>query len=89
MDSAPAHHLVNEAEFLEEFDFIAVKFLPHNTTLLIQPMDQQVTYNFKKPYIKELFQRRFEVTSAMELTLCDFCKNRFKILYCLGLTDKA
>ena len=41
---------------LEEFEFIKVKFLPLNTTPVVQPMYQQVISNFKKFYTKALFQ---------------------------------
>ena len=40
MDNAPAHPSGLEDDLLEEFEFIKVKFLPPNTTPLLQPMDQ-------------------------------------------------
>ncbi|XP_023230982.1 tigger transposable element-derived protein 1-like isoform X1 [Centruroides sculpturatus] len=89
LDNAPAHPPGMEAELLGECDFIVMKFLPPNITSIIQPMDQQIISNFKKYYTKALFQRCFEVTSDTELTLCDFWKNHFNILLCLGLIDKA
>jgi len=85
MDNAPAHPPGLAGELMEELDFITVKFLPPNTTPLIQPMDQQVISNFKKLYTKALFQRCFDT----ELTLRDFWKHRFNILHCLTLVDKA
>ena len=66
-----------------------MKFLPPNTTPLIQPVDQQVILDFKKLYTKTLFQRCSEVTSDTELTLRDFWKHHFNILHCLTLVDKA
>nr|XP_053637313.1 myoneurin-like [Cherax quadricarinatus] len=69
MDNAPARHPSLQDYVLPEFDFTTVKFLPPNTTPLIQPMDQEVIGNFKKLYTKSLFQRCFEVTSDTELTL--------------------
>jgi len=89
MDNAPAHPLGLADELMEELDFITVKFLPPNTSPLIQPMDQQVISNFKKLYTKALYQRCFEVTSDTELTLRDFWKRHFNILHCLTLIDKA
>ncbi|XP_016070266.1 PREDICTED: tigger transposable element-derived protein 1-like [Miniopterus natalensis] len=89
MDKAPAHPPGLEAELVEEYSFITVKFLPPNTTPLIQPMDQQVISNFKKLYTKALFQRCFEVTSGANLTLREFWKEHFNILTCLRLIDRA
>ena len=89
MDNAPAHPPGLEDQLLEEFSFITVKFLPPNTTPLIQPMDQQVISNFKKLYTKALFQRCFEVTNDTQLTLREFWKNHFSILNCISLIDKA
>ena len=89
IDNAPAHPPDLEDDLVEEFDFIKVKFLPPNTTPSIQPMDQQVISNFKKLYTKALFQRYFEVTSDTELTLRDFWKNHFNILYCIGMINKS
>nr|XP_020452715.1 tigger transposable element-derived protein 1 [Monopterus albus] len=89
MDNAPAHPPGLEDDLLEEFEFIKVKFLPPNTTPLLQPMDQQVTSNFKKLYTKALFQLCFEVTEGTNLTLREFWKNHFHIVNCLKLIDKA
>ncbi|KAF6276060.1 hypothetical protein mRhiFer1_009416 [Rhinolophus ferrumequinum] len=89
MDNAPTHPPGLEDKSMEEFSFIDVRFLPPNTTPLIQPMDQQVISNFKKLYTKALFQRCFEVTSDTELTLREFWKNHFNTLHCLRLIDKA
>ena len=49
MDNAPAHPPGLEEDLLEEFKFIKIMFLPPNTTPVLQPMDQQVIANFKKP----------------------------------------
>lgn len=89
LDNAPAHPKGLEEDFSVEYGFIRVKFLPPNTTPLIQPMDQQVISNFKKLYTKALFQRCFEVTSETQLTLRDFWKDNFNILHCLKIIDKA
>ena len=89
MDNAPAHPPGLEDDLLEEFEFIKVKFLPPNTTPLLQPMDQQVISNFKKLYTKALFQRCFEVTKGTNLTLREFWKNHFHIVNCLKIIDKA
>lgn len=89
MDNAPPHPPGLEDDLGADFDFIKVKFLPPNTTSLIQPMDQQVTSNFKKLYTKLLFRRCFEVTNDKQLTLRDFWKNHFNILCCINLVDQA
>ena len=89
MDNAPAHPPGLEDNLTDEFDFIKIKFLPPNTTPLIQPMDQRVIANFKQLYTKFLFQRCFEVTNNTELTLRTFWKNHFKIYHCITIIDKA
>uniref|UniRef100_UPI00358F4F24 tigger transposable element-derived protein 1-like n=1 Tax=Myxine glutinosa TaxID=7769 RepID=UPI00358F4F24 len=72
MDNAPAHPPGLEEDLEEEYSFIKVKFLPPNTTPLIQPMDQQVISNFKKLYTKAMFQRCFEgeILKALKNLLC-------------------
>ena len=69
MDNAPAHPPGLQDCVLPELHFTTIKFLPPNTTPLIQPWDQHVISNFKKLYTKALFQRCFEVTSGTELNL--------------------
>ncbi|UYV76170.1 hypothetical protein LAZ67_13002933 [Cordylochernes scorpioides] len=41
LDNAPAHPPNFEDDILEELKFIKVLYLPPNTTLILQPMDQQ------------------------------------------------
>jgi len=89
MDNAPAHPQGLEEDLGAEYGFIQVKFLPPNTTPLIQPIDQQVISNFKKLYTKALFQSCFEIASEAELNLTDFWKDHFNILHCLRIIDKA
>ena len=89
MDIAPAHPPCLEHDLVGKYGFIQVKFLPPNTTPLIQPMDQQIISNFKKLYTKALFQGCFEVTTNTVLTLKDYWKNHFNILHCWKLIDKA
>ncbi|XP_042768073.1 tigger transposable element-derived protein 1-like [Panthera leo] len=89
MDDAPAHPPGFEDDLLEEFEFIKVKFLPPNTTPVLQPMDQQVISNFKQLYTKALFQQCFEVTKGTDLTLREFWQNHFHIVNCLQIIDKA
>ena len=89
LDNAPAHPPGVEEELGEEYDFIQVRFLPPNTTPLIQPMDQNVIATFKRLYTKALFERCFEVTSATQLTLREFWRNHFHILHCLRMIEKA
>jgi hypothetical protein len=52
-------------------------------------MDQQVILNFKKLYIKALFERCFEVTEGINITLREFWKNHFHTENCLKIIDKA
>ncbi|XP_043575633.1 tigger transposable element-derived protein 1-like [Chiloscyllium plagiosum] len=89
MDNAPAHPPNLEEDLDIEYDFIKVKFLPPNTTPLIQPMDQNVIANFKKLYMKALFARCFQVTNDTDLTLDQYWKDHFNILHCISLIDKA
>ncbi|XP_060794322.1 tigger transposable element-derived protein 1-like [Neoarius graeffei] len=89
MDNAPAHPPNIEEDPDSEYDFIKIKFLPPNTTPLIQPMDQQVISNFKKLYTKALFSKCFQVINDTDLTLRDFWKDHFNILHCVNLIDKA
>ena len=43
------------------------KYLPPNTTPLIQPMYQEVIANFKKLYTKVLFHKCFHATNDTQL----------------------
>ncbi|XP_068232090.1 tigger transposable element-derived protein 1-like [Palaemon carinicauda] len=47
MDNAPALHPGLEDDLTDEFDFIKIKFLPPNTTPLLQPMNQQIITNLR------------------------------------------
>ena len=89
LDNAPAHPPGLEDDLVDEFDFIQIKYLPPNTTPLIQPMDQQVISNFKKLYTKALFRKCFQVTNDTQLTLREFWKEHFNILTCVTLIDNA
>jgi len=89
LDNAPAHPPHLEENLDEEYNFIKIKFLPPNTTAILQPMDQCVISNFKKLYIKALFERCFEVITDTKLTLRDFWKNHFNILHCVRLINQA
>ena len=59
------------------FDLIKVKFLPPNTTPLLQPLHQQVISNLEKIYMKALFFKCFEVTNDMQLSLRELWKDHF------------
>lgn len=50
LDNAPAHPPDLNKDLVGEFHFIKVKYLPLNTTPLLQAMDQRVIANFKKLY---------------------------------------
>ncbi|XP_069961022.1 tigger transposable element-derived protein 1-like [Cherax quadricarinatus] len=89
MDNAPAHPPNLDDLIFEEFGFITVKFLPPNTTPLLQPMDQQVIANFKKLYTKAMFHRCLTVITDTHLTLREFWREHFSILHCITLIGKA
>ncbi|XP_045615135.2 tigger transposable element-derived protein 1-like [Procambarus clarkii] len=78
-----------QEELFPENQFITIKFLPPNTTPLLQPMDQKVIADFKKLYMKALLERCVDVIDNTELTLKEFWKNHFNILGALHLIDKA
>uniref|UniRef100_A0A3P8PYC6 HTH CENPB-type domain-containing protein n=1 Tax=Astatotilapia calliptera TaxID=8154 RepID=A0A3P8PYC6_ASTCA len=84
-----AHPSGLEDDILEEFSFIKVLFLPPNTTPLLQPMDQQVTSNLKRPYTKHMFKRCSDITESTQLSLREFWKNHFDIAACLKLISLA
>jgi hypothetical protein len=80
LDNAPGHDPKLASSLIAKFPFIKVKFLPSNTSL-IEPMNQQVTANFKTLYTKKVFHKCFETTSCDErLTLKEFWKTQFGIL---------
>uniref|UniRef100_A0A3P9B6L0 HTH CENPB-type domain-containing protein n=1 Tax=Maylandia zebra TaxID=106582 RepID=A0A3P9B6L0_9CICH len=89
IDNAPAHPSGLEDDILEEFSFIKVLFLPPNTTPLLQPMDQQVTSNLKRPYTKHMFKRCSDITESTQLSLREFWKYHFDIVACLKLISLA
>lgn len=87
LDNAPAHSPNLKDEILQEFKFINVLYLPHSTTPILQPMDQQVISNFKKLFTKHLFHCCFEVMESTNLTLQDFWKGHYNIRICLRVID--
>nr|XP_045587806.1 tigger transposable element-derived protein 1-like [Procambarus clarkii] len=89
LDNAPAHPRQLQDDLFPENQFITIKFLPPNTTPLLQPMDQQVIANFKKLYMKALLERCVHVIDTTELTLRQFWKEQFNIMGALRLIDKA
>nr|XP_057913058.1 tigger transposable element-derived protein 1-like [Doryrhamphus excisus] len=89
LDAALAQPTGLGEDWSSEHDFITVRFLPPNTSTLLQPMDQHVISNFKKLYTKALFQRCFEVTMETNLTLREFWKDHLNILHCLSIIETA
>jgi hypothetical protein len=81
LDNAPGHPPGLEEDLEAEFNFIKIKFLPVNTTSILQPMDQQVISNFKKLYTKHMFQTCFDATLLTSLTLREFWKDHYHILH--------
>ncbi|XP_061672523.1 tigger transposable element-derived protein 1-like [Syngnathoides biaculeatus] len=89
MDKASAHPPALEEDLDIEYDFIKVKFLPSNTTLLLQPMGQPLISNFKKLYTRALFLRCFEVTQGTDLPLNVFWRDQFNIFHCINMIDEV
>uniref|UniRef100_A0A3Q2YW47 HTH CENPB-type domain-containing protein n=1 Tax=Hippocampus comes TaxID=109280 RepID=A0A3Q2YW47_HIPCM len=89
LDNAPAHPPSLEEELQGDLEFIKVKFLPPNTTPLLQPMDQQVIARFQKLYTKALFTWCFHVTNDTDLSLRDYWKDHFNVYHCVQLIEKA
>ncbi|CAL7938614.1 unnamed protein product [Xylocopa violacea] len=89
MDDAPAHPVGLQDDLLEEFNFIRIQFLPSNIASLLQPMNQLVISNFKKLYIKILFEHCFEMTEGTSLTLREFWRDHFHVVACLRIIDQA
>lgn len=55
MDNDPDNSWNLDDKLSKKFYFIKIKFFPAKTTPLLQPMDKQMIYNFKKLCIKNLF----------------------------------
>ncbi|XP_069156566.1 tigger transposable element-derived protein 1-like [Procambarus clarkii] len=89
LDNAPAHPPEMQDDLFPENQFITIKFLPPNTTPLLQSMDKQVIANFKKLYMKALLERCVHVIDTTGLTLKQFWKDHFNIMGALRLIDKA
>ncbi|XP_056416091.1 tigger transposable element-derived protein 1-like [Hyla sarda] len=90
LDNAPGHDPALAESLEAQFSFITVKFLPPNTTPLLQPMDQQVISNFKKLYTKKMFTKCSDATEAdKNLTIKEFWKTQFTILDCVRLIVSA
>ncbi|BFZ19492.1 hypothetical protein BsWGS_22531 [Bradybaena similaris] len=73
-DNAPAHPLGLEEDLGMEHDYINVKFLPPNTTPLLQPMDQQVISNLRNCTHRSSSQCVFRSLDDTEFTLRDYWK---------------
>ncbi|XP_068224266.1 tigger transposable element-derived protein 1-like, partial [Palaemon carinicauda] len=89
LDNVSAHSPGLEDDIIDQFKFIRVLYLPPNTTLIRQPMDQQVISNFKKLYTKHLFKQCFNVTQSTNLTSREFWRSHFNIVHCLKIMDQA
>ncbi|XP_049291894.1 tigger transposable element-derived protein 1-like [Anopheles funestus] len=89
MDNAPCHPQNLQDLLPEEFKFIRVQFLPCTATPLLQPIDHQVKSNFKKLYMKELFQHCFDATEGTSLSLEEFWKHHFHVVTCIKIIGKA
>ena len=89
LDNAPAHPPGLDEDLVKEYDFIPVKFLPPNTTPILQPFDQQVISNFIQLCTKGLFRKCFEITNDIELNLRESWKAHFHIMNAINLIDSA
>ena len=89
IDNATAHHQDLDDDLPGGFDFINVKFLPLNTTPLLQPIDKQVISNFNRLCTKALFRKCLEVTNFTQQQLREFWKYHFTVLNCLTRNDNA
>ena len=63
MDNATAHFQYLDNDLPDGFGYITVKFLPTNTTPLLQVMDQYVISSLRNLYSRELFRKCLEVTN--------------------------
>lgn len=85
LDNAPGHPKIIE----NENPNVKIKFLPPNTTPLLQPMDQGVIAAFKKHYLRETFQQAIKAIDEDEtLTLKKFWKD-YNICKAIKNIDKA
>ncbi|XP_037114879.1 tigger transposable element-derived protein 1-like [Syngnathus acus] len=89
LDKAPAHPPSLEEDLDIEYNFIKVQSLPSNTTLLLQPMGQEVATHFRKLYTKALFSRCFQVTKGTDLALTNFWRDHFNIFHCIHIIDEV
>ena len=85
INSSPAHPVNLMDELVGSDSFIKIIFLPCNTSPLLHPMNQKVISDFKKLYVKTLFEKCFQVTNDTNLTLKDFWTNHFNILHCIRI----
>ena len=92
LDNAPAHPPASE--LVAEHGRIRVKFLPPNTTSLIQPMDQGVIVAFKRLYRRRFLEEVMVVVDEEErdvgqLTLQNFKKyNLRSVIHNISLAWK-
>src|SRR3954452_8277468 len=56
--NAPVHFILNETQ--EKLDSIVVKFLPPNTTTVLQPCDAGIIHSFKCHYKRLFVQNRID-----------------------------
>jgi hypothetical protein len=75
LGNAHGHDPELASYLIAKFPFIKFKFLPPNTTSLIQPVDRQMMASFKRLYTKKALHKCFEATSLeVGLTLKEFWK---------------
>jgi hypothetical protein len=90
LDNTSGHPKDLEDNFLIDFLWLTVQFLPPNITSLIQPMDQEVIAGFKKLYTRALIRRCFEACQFFStMTLKTFWKKKSDILEAIRLIQKA
>ncbi|XP_067125996.1 tigger transposable element-derived protein 1-like [Centruroides vittatus] len=90
LDNDPSYPKDLEEILEESYPFIKVQYLPANTTVVLQPMNQHVIANFKKLYTRALFMKVFEECQLCgDMTDQKFWKEKFYVLMATRLIQKA
>ena len=64
IDNAPVHLILDETQ--EKLDSIEVKFLPPNTTTVLQPCDAGIIHSFKCHYKHLFIQNQIDTYDDMQ-----------------------
>lgn len=63
---------------------VRIVFLPHNTTSLLQPLDQGIIYTFKTYYIRRSLQWILDATDSESISVMEAWK-KFSIKHCIEI----